>query len=51
MVKVYVVIDWSNNDVLGVYSRKSSANKSLKGDGDMEGEEFDADIIEKKVNK
>ena len=51
MAKVYVVVDWSNNDVLGVYSRKSSAKKSLKGDGDMEGEEFDADIVEMKVSR
>lgn len=50
-MKVYVVIDWSNNDILGVYTKKSSAKMSLKGEGPMEGEEFPADIIEVKLQK
>lgn len=48
MAKVYVVVDWSNNDVLGVYMKKASAKKSLKDD---DGEEFDADIVEQKIRR
>ena len=47
--KVYVVVDWSNSDILGVYLKKSSANKSLK-DEDT-GDIFDADIVEIKLEK
>lgn len=32
MAKVYVVIDWENSDILGVYMKKSSAQKSLHDD-------------------
>lgn len=50
-MKVYVIVDWSNSDILGVFAKKSSAKKYLKGDGQMQDEEFDADIVEAKLQK
>jgi hypothetical protein len=30
MKKVYVVVDWENSDILGVFKNKSAARNSMK---------------------
>lgn len=46
--EVFVIIDWLNQEVLGVYSTEENAKKSLI---DPELGEFDADIIKEKLRR
>lgn len=47
MVKVFVVVDWDNSDILGIYTTKKKAKESMKyQDADFSDEYA---ILEEKV--